>query len=467
MENWQINQAVYEAHQRLSASSARFIDFVRQHPEAQQRSHFHRIVHHPHFNYYLLQPWPTFINEKTKNRITEAGLHVLNLIRSIPERVFDYDTEKISRYYEIPEERVRSLLEGVDNEYLDSLIGRGDFIMSAASGLKCIEYNVVSSLGGWEQDFLETEYSNIPVISHFLRENRLQVRRSHFFPNLFDHIAERAVKHWNTGAGAEINMVLMFTKKGRMPEGTLNFWLRDLYKTALRKQNGPQGTLFFGDIHGVRVVDHVVMYGNERIHAMYEMRMGDIPSPVLEAFKAGNLHLYNGPISDILSSKLNIAILSENQDTGLFNREEQEIIRQHIPWTRKLVPGETTYGTEKVKLEEFLLSNREKLLIKSPLGCGGFEVFMGSRTQASQWKTQVENALKEKNWVVQEYIRPDSLYYQHGEFGCIPHQVVWGVFIFGSRYGGGFVRVLPEQGDKFLVNLNQGAEQSTALEVDE
>ena len=57
--------------------------------------------------------------------------------------------------------------------------------------------------------------------------------------------------------------------------------------------------------------------------------------------------------------------------------------------------------------------------------------------------------------------------YQVGEQGCAPHHAVWGLFVFGSRYNGGFVRMLPEKGNQGVINSHQGAEESIILEVEE
>jgi hypothetical protein len=153
---------IYEAHRQLSQCSVKFIEFVRNNPEGLRRSHFDAIVNHPIFYYYRLQPWPTFVNRKMKQELKIVCMKVFNLIKSIPRRFFNYDFGKISQYFEIPVDRCRQLFEGVDDEYLAGMLDHGDFVISPTTGIKCIEYNVASWLGGYGQDYLEQVYTQIP-----------------------------------------------------------------------------------------------------------------------------------------------------------------------------------------------------------------------------------------------------------------------------------------------------------------
>ncbi|UCH95169.1 MAG: hypothetical protein JSV88_33675 [Candidatus Aminicenantes bacterium] len=468
MSQQEIPKEIFEAHRQLSGCSAKFIEFVKDNPEASKRANFESIVAHPIFNRYPQQPWPTFINEKTKNAMEEACLQVFNLVKSIPGRVFDYDPHKIGRYYEIPVDKTRQLLEGVDDDYLGGLISRGDFIISPAAGLKCIEYNMRASLGGWQQDFMEDIYTSIPVIRRFIKEYSVKLRKSHFFLTLLEPIMDRAVERFGPNPKGEINTAIVFKEYLGDGQGFLNIRLKEMYKTALwKKDPGLKGDMFFCDFDKLQVVNNSIIFRGKKIHVMIERCFGEVPGWVLEVVKSGNLLLYNGPIVQIMANKFNIALLSELENSDLFSLEEKENIKKYIPWTRKLIPGETTYGTKKIRLEDFVISHQERLMVKSARGYGGYEVFDGARIPAGQWKQQVEKALEERLWVVQEFIPPYSYLYQAGEHGCVPYQVVWGIFVFGSRYAGGFVRVLPEQNPSRVINLNQKAEQSVALLVEE
>jgi hypothetical protein len=92
---------------------------------------------------------------------------------------------------------------------------------------------------------------------------------------------------------------------------------------------------------------------------------------------------------------------------------------------------------------------------------------MGRHVSGERWNKLVQRALKNKNWVIQEYVESLPYLYQAGETGCVEHRVVWGFFVFGSRYAGATVRLLPWKDDKGVINVHQGAEKSIVIEVEE
>ena len=70
------------------------------------------------------------------------------------------------------------------------------------------------------------------------------------------------------------------------------------------------------------------------------------------------------------------------------------------------------------------------------------------------------------DWVVQEYIQSRPYLFQAGRYGCSPHDVVWGPFVFGSTYAGTILRVQPKSIDG-IVNLSRGATEGILLELED
>jgi uncharacterized circularly permuted ATP-grasp superfamily protein len=218
-----------------------------------------------------------------------------------------------------------------------------------------------------------------------------------------------------------------------------------------------KGDFFICGYNSLKLASDFLVYSGQKIHILVEMLNGLTPIMFMEAVKKGNLVLCNGPVTRIMSNKLNLALLSEHQDSNMFSLEERDIIKKHIPWTRKVNCCDAA----------FLLSKREHLVLKSAEGLGGKEVFPGCRTSPEEWKQLVEKALEEKRWVVQEYVHPSCYLYQNGETGCTEHHAIWGLFVLGSRYAGGFVRVMPAKNTRGVINTRQGAEESIIIEVQE
>ncbi|MCP5106465.1 MAG: hypothetical protein GY950_23980, partial [bacterium] len=316
-----------------------------------------------------------------------------------------------------------------------------------------------ANMGGWELDLLESVYLDVPVIAEFLKEHNVRVRKNHFFPLLFEHVLEAFLeKHPDACETGEVNMAIAFPGGSGFDKDGIAGHLQNLYKHILgRKNNTLKGDIFVCGYKSLTTSGGFLSYQGRRIHILVEMLNGLVPIMFMEVVKKGNLMLYNGPVTRIISNKLNLALLSEHQDSDIFSLEEREVIKKYIPWTRKVVPG----------LEDFLLSDREHLVLKSAEGLGGKEVFPGYSTPPEEWKQRVEKALRAQNWVVQEYVPTVSYLYQDGETGCTGHHAIWGIFVFGSRCAGGFVRMMPEKNSRGVINSRQGAEESIIIEVDE
>lgn len=51
------------------------------------------------------------------------------------------------------------------------------------------------------------------------------------------------------------------------------------------------------------------------------------------------------------------------------------------------------------------------------------------------------------------------------EVGAGPHDVVWGTFCFGDRYGGGFLRMMPRGEGDGIINAARGATEGFLFEI--
>lgn len=460
-----ITEDIKRNHHRLSNCSVKFLEFVEKNPDCLIRSSFSSLQWHD--KKIKLQPWPTFINQKKKEEMAAASIRLCKLIKRIPQRIFNNNPDKISQYYRMPPDIVKMQLDTSNQQHIDQLMARGDFIISA-SGLKCIEFNVSSDLGGLEKPIWESMYLNTPIISRFLENNRAEVKNTNLLALLLRRLIDIVMSNWPRQK--EINIA--FVIPGYM-EGHRNkeiSYLNQSYQGVLGVKNKHlQGQIIFRDYHHLNtdangVYDEVKKV---RVHILIELYTGMVMPDILGHFKQGNLLLYNGPITRLLSSKLNLGLLSESEDSTIFSGEEREIIKTYIPWSRKIDTVDTTYKGTKIRLDNFLLSNKEKFVIKPSEGSGGIGICVGKNTRATQWIEAVKLAVSQKNWLAQEYIESLPYLYQTGESGCGEHNVIWGGFVFGTEYVGGWVRILSRKDSKGIINRLQGAEEGVIFEVDE
>ena len=243
--------------------------------------------------------------------------------------------------------------------------------------------------------------------------------------------------------------------------------LKKIYaKTLHQVDQHYQGNIIFCDFDDLAVRGDSLYYHDQPVHILVESSEGAVPPEILNLFKARRLCLFNGPVTGLLSNKLNLALLSEHEDSSCFSEEERQAIKTFIPWTRKILPSETSYHGQSIQLIDFIRRNREQLVIKPAVGYGGQGVALGKNTPVNSWETVLQKALREGKWLVQEYVPSLPWLYQAGESGAEPHVGVWGVLVFGNRYGGGSLRLLPSSHGSGIVNVHQGASASVLLEVE-
>jgi len=457
-----------EWQNKLSSVNMDFLEFVEKNPGCLDLANFKELELNDKL--FTLQPWPTFISRETRETFREAGEGLFKLIKSITGRIFNFDPQKMSQFYGLPLNIIKLQMEGVTPGHIENLISRGDFIISR-SGLKCIEYNVTPALGGREISFWESLYYKTPLIMKFLEEYHIKPTNENLFVLFLEHIVTSTLKVFAKELD-ELNAALIF-KENIEEQGdpdsvnALNYF-KEHYRNVL-KGMAPQigGDIFLCDFASLKHVNNRLFYKGKQIHTVVESNFGLVSPAVFSTFKSGNIALFNGPISNIFSNKLNMVLLSDYHTYNVYSEEEKRIIDAYVPWTRKMVPGPTYYKNEYVEnLESFVRNNREKMVLKPPLGYGGDGISVGVKTSDTKWEEAVKTAIKEKHWLVQEMVEGNPGVYQTGEIGYDSHDMVWGLFVFGSRYCGAWVRVMPQDNNKGVVNCHQGATVSIIFDVE-
>ena len=472
MQTINITPAMRRMYEKLSVANIKFLETINQNPEFLERKNYRELVgwRHPS-SHVKLQPWPVFINQSTRREFAEASSKILDLVKSLPWRIFDFNPQRISEYFHLPLEHVRYFLFGTSREHIEGLLGRGDFML-ASSGLKCIEFNATSTLGGWQLPIWESLYRQNPLISGFLNTQGLKITNQNLIGLLFNHLINLTYRLYPDEE--EINLaVAIYDPVFVEALSTHDQYLNHLYMLFMRQlkqqsQDMPKrGKIILCMLNQLKRVDDHLYYEDKKIHTIIDYAAGDIPLDILALAKMGKVLLYNGPVSFIVSDKLNLALLSELEESAIFTDDERQTIKKHIPWTRKMTPGQTTYHGEKIELEGFVRGNQEQLVLKPAGGHGGEGVLIGNHIPGDQWQKTVTEAIHQRRWLVQERIDSLPFLFQEGENNYAEFDTVLGMFVYGPTYGGAWVRIMPQKQSKGVINTQQGAETPIVFEVED
>jgi len=452
------------AHRRLSACDWRFREIARERPELLRRQSFASLDAANPILFYPLQSWPTFVEGRKLGEMATAAAGVVRLIRRLPEIAFDNDPEALDAFYGIGNPTLTQLLFEPPNGIAGS-VGRGDFIQDER-GFHCIEINVAANLGGWETELLASMYLANPVLAGVIEELGVSVSWISTTGVLFAHLLEEAEGLVPPPEG-EIGVALVMPadRAGSVP-GELSGHLTEELRRFAASHGAPTGRVVVCTYPELTFDGLMLSHGGRRIHAVVELFLSQTPPDVYRSFKAGAVGLYNGPLGRLLSDKRNLALLSNPTRSANLSPQDRALVDAHVPWTRIVAPGTVVFEGEEADLVELVRERRGELVLKRGQSGGGEAAYLGRATSGDEWNARLEEALAEGTWVIQRHVESLPYLFQAGPVGCCPHQVVWGPFVFGERFGGMVLRMQPAS-EPGAVNLRRSATQGIVLGVEE
>jgi len=456
----QLSEDILKNHRKLSQRQEEFVRQVTADPENLKRERYPGIDDKIGLaERVTIQPWPILVNATTREEMSRAAVSVLELVKSIPQRIFADDPAKIAAGMGLDERAVTFMLRG--RNAIEHLVGRGDFIWTE-QGLKCIEYNVAGNLGGWEGIRMEIFYRKSPIFSQFLAEKSTGAKYYNTLLLSFGHIV--ANTRARLGETDEINIGLAYPNAPRQQGDIHSQFFNGAYAKMLASLPFPvKGRLFLTDPSHFEEKSGRLYFGDCPVHAMLEFATTSTEAMVT-CQEQGNLTIFNGPMTALFNNKLTLAILYQNKDSDLFDRRERELIERYIPWSCQVRPGRIQFRGETVDLENLATARRTSLILKTAEGHSAKGVFMGCNTPQDQWEETLKKALAEGNWMMQEFVESLPFYFLAGEI-CEPHILNWGLFAFGQKFGGGFARMMPTHHEGPVTRF-KSASEAMVFEVD-
>jgi hypothetical protein len=181
--------------------------------------------------------------------------------------------------------------------------------------------------------------------------------------------------------------------------------------------------------------------------------------PLLRAYRDGAICLINNPRSKLLHKKGLFALLSD-QTLGLtMSAEEREMVVTTLPWTRRLVSGETTYRGESTDLLRLLLAGQDKFTLKPVDDYGGRGVVLGWDSTEAEWSQALEGAV-DRHFIVQERVTvPEAEFpvMRDGSMEIVPLMVDTDPLLFDGRLGGILTRISGSP----MLNVTAGSGSTT------
>lgn len=146
----------------------------------------------------------------------------------------------------------------------------------------------------------------------------------------------------------------------------------------------------------------------------------DLSHPLVQAYRDRAVCMVNSFRAELAQKKALFGLLTDEMLTAKFPAAERKAIREHVPWTRLVAAGKTTWRDQTIDLLPFILENREKLVLKPNDDNSDQHSVIGAETDQAGWERAVRQAQRVP-FVVQEMVTPAKsvfpvMSYGHLEF---------------------------------------------------
>jgi hypothetical protein len=131
----------------------------------------------------------------------------------------------------------------------------------------------------------------------------------------------------------------------------------------------------------------------------------DLTHPLLRAYRERAVCVINNFRSEMAQKKAIFDLLTDDAITASFPAAERKAIREFVPWTRVVHGAKTTFHEKEIDLTEFILQNRERLVLRPNDDNADLNSFRGSEVDDSAWEKALKTALRTP-YVVQESLEP-------------------------------------------------------------
>lgn len=336
-----------------------------------------------------------------------------------------------------------------------------------ADRLAFVEYNAHSPVGPLTQESLAEIFLATPAMEVFVEDYRVHASPAR------QRMVDCLVDAWRTGGMPGDGPRVAIVECGESQFG----WEFNMLRAELLRQGIPaiicsvddlcsapgQGGLYVRDAAGNR---HLVTIVHRRavlndLLSRYGRSLLD--HPLTRAWSSGACVMVNSFTAHLANKKSALALLTDPRISEVLSPQEVAAAEKHLPWTRLLRPGPTTYHGEEVDLLPFVCAHRENLVLKPNDDYGGHGIVCGWQVAHDDWQKELAQAADEP-YVIQERVTmPEARYPRWAEDGLIFEDYHEGTdpFLFAATAYGFICRLSPTE----LINISTGGTCVPAFQV--
>jgi uncharacterized circularly permuted ATP-grasp superfamily protein len=336
-------------------------------------------------------PRPNFVSPELYEQVRSVCRLIFGAVEKVEERLGRALWDRVDLR---PEERE---LVAIDPGYRrSSPTSRLDSFVTPSS-YQYVELNAESPAGIAYNEVLADIFLELPLMRKF--QDKFTLRRF----NARARLLQTLLECYREGGGRTEHPTIAIVDYEDVPTRTEHHLFRDFFAESgypalvcdPRDLEFSEGALRYEG----RTIDVVYkrLLVNELIERQSEM------GPLLEAARQRAVTIVNPFRCKPIHKKAIFSVLHDDDVQAFLTPEERKAIAAHVPWTRRVTEGKTTRNGHAIDLPQYILRNRERLVMKPNDEYGGKGVFIGWETSEADWAAALAEALA-ASFVVQEKV---------------------------------------------------------------
>ena len=324
--------------------------------------------------------------------------------------------------------------------------------------LSFVEYNADSPMGPLTQEALAEIFVATPAMQTFTDDYRVQASPAR------QQMVDSLTHVWRTGGmpGGEPRIAIVECGEPKFS------WEFNILRTELRRHGVPavicsvddlryepgQGGLYVHDAQGHRHPITIVYRRATLSDLSSHYGATLIDHPLTRAWSTGGCVMVNSFSTHLANKKSALALLTDPRISEVLSPQEVTTAEQHLPWTRLVRPGPTTYHGDELDLLTFACAHRENLVLKPNDDYGGQGIVCGWQVTGDDWEKKLTRAMNDSYVIQERIIMPEALYptWGDGRLNIEAYHESTDPFLFASTAYGCICRLSPTA----LINVSTG-----------
>ena len=369
---------------------------------------------------------PMLFTENDINNFEKIGDLMISITNKVVQRYIDYpEFRKKFGYSKVLEDLIL-----VDNGYdINVPIGRFDIFYKDYENFKFCELNTDGSSAMNEDNTV----AKILLESESMKDLGEKYKLDYF--ELIDKWTDDSIqifKGWNSKI-EKPNIAIVDFKESGTPEEFKLFkesFIRKGYDTIIvdpRDLKYRDGALYFEDFKIDLIYRRIVTF--ELIE-----NIDEIPD-FIEAYKNKAVCVIGSIKSQIIHNKIIFKVLHDEDTLEFLNEEEQEYVKNHIPYTGEFRGEKSVYDN--------VLNNKDRYIMK-PLDLNASRgVYTGRDLTKDQWKDKLDESW-DKDYLYQEFVDPyqrEFVVFEDDKLRVDEFGSIVGIFMYKEKFAGMYTRI--------------------------